>query len=193
MERGTLVHAWCERVEWLEEGLPSDDDLRAVARQLDLAHVNIEDALRDFRRQLAAPAIAGVLSRRAYREPRALPWPAAVVSELAGGPVELSVRRELPVAVPDGSDLLSGSIDRLVLLSRGEKVVAAEVLDFKTDAIDPDDLFALPEKIELYREQLRAYARAAATIYSLPPDHVSARLLLLSAGRVEQCGGNVNR
>ena len=32
-QRGSIVHAWCESIDWIEEGLPDDDALRTAAQK----------------------------------------------------------------------------------------------------------------------------------------------------------------
>ena len=31
LQRGSVVHAWCEQIEWIEDGVPDDDALHADA------------------------------------------------------------------------------------------------------------------------------------------------------------------
>ena len=105
---GTLIHAWLEQIEWLDDGLPSDEELRQIAAQT---------AGRNRRRLRAAgragrplspaarsPDIAAVLHRSYYAQHAA---------------DELRVSRERKFAVRTGDELLGGSIDRLVVLRQG--------------------------------------------------------------------------
>ena len=166
MNYGTLIHAWLAEITWLDDGEPDDERLRSVAARLvsDIGPVaaNLADPLAAFRRILSQAAVRRVLSRPA-------------------GAAEREVLREHPFAIRDGDVLLSGSIDRLVLLRRGEKVVAADVVDYKTDAIADDAVLA--DKVEFYRPQLEAYCRAVAKIFHVPAEGVTSRLLFLTAGR----------
>jgi len=92
------------------------------------------------------------------------------------------VFRELPFAVREEDMLLSGRIDRLVVLHDGDRPVAADLLDFKTDAISPGDSAALEARTAFYRPQLAAYRRAAARLAGLPPERISARLVFTEPG-----------
>ena len=56
---------------------------------------------------------------------------------------------------------------------------------FKTDAVSTDDLETLNATVEHYRPQQEAYRSAVAKMFHLPPDKISARLLLLGAGIVK--------
>ena len=87
-------------------------------------------------------------------------------------------------AVRDGDNLLSGFIDRLVLICDDQRPVAADVVDFKTDAIDAHDEPSVTAKVNFYRPQLAAYRRAVAQMFRLPELHVSARLVFVGAGLV---------
>jgi ATP-dependent helicase/nuclease subunit A len=167
--RGTVVHAWCEALEWMDEGLPDDSLLLAVAKKEapGLAHDRIQEWHQEFRSWMEAPAIREALSRASY-------------------PDGALVERELPFLhrVPDG--ILQGYIDRLVLIQEGGRVVAAEVLDFKTDVLDGADVGAVTEKVAFYRPQIDAYRTAVAGRYRLDPSAVSGKLLFLRPGLVRE-------
>ena len=84
----------------------------------------------------------------------------------------------------DGAKFWNGSFDRIVWLGDGERTVAADVLDFKTDAILPGNAKALKERTDHYRPQLEAYKRAVSLLAQIPEDRVATRLVFTIAGRV---------
>jgi ATP-dependent exoDNAse (exonuclease V) beta subunit len=171
---GTLFHAWLEQFEWLDDGLPSDQTLRQIAAKLrheigDFSP-HLSDLIARFRQQLSAPAIAAVLHRSFYAAHSAADPPLAI--------------RERAFAIRTGDELLSGSIDRLVLLRSRGQIFAADILDFKTDELPPNDSAALAAKVEFYQPQIRAYRRAVARILNLQSSLISARLVFLSTGEI---------
>ncbi len=171
VERGTLFHAWLERMEWVEDGLPPDDQLRQIAESQGAPHLDIDRCLSQFQALLQQPQIANVLSRPSYQS--------------SHGNVELDLFQERRLNVIDAGRTISGSIDRLVLIRRNGQVVAADIIDYKTDALIGDEETAVRDKVAAYRDQLRSYARAIALMYKLAPDRISTRLVMLAIGRVE--------
>ena len=172
MNYGSLMHAWLETVSWLDDGAPSDADLRRIAAQLSAQigplPTGLSAPLADFRKALLGPKISTLLSRRFYAS-----W---------GKALSLETERELPFAFREGDQILSGSIDRLVLISTAGKLMAADVVDYKTDAVASPA--RLPELVEHYRPQLEAYKRAAERITRLPADCITAWLVFLSLDEV---------
>jgi ATP-dependent helicase/nuclease subunit A len=170
---GTLIHAWLEQVEWLDDGGPDEGTLRRVAesRAADLGPLagQLDGPLAAFRQMLEGSEVRRILSRPAK-----------------GG--DLKVLREHPFVIRDGDRLLSGTIDRLVLTLSGGQVASADVVDYKTDAIDGGDDAALNDKVAFYRPQLAAYCRAVQQLYKLPPERVTSRLVFLSVGKVVSVG-----
>jgi ATP-dependent exoDNAse (exonuclease V) beta subunit len=71
-----------------------------------------------------------------------------------------------------------------VWLGDGECTVAADVIDFKTDAIPRGDAAALAARTDHYRPQLEAYRRAVARFAQLPEERVATRLVYTFAGCV---------
>ncbi len=187
--RGTLWHAWLEAIEWLDgsapgsdaSGAPTEERLRTIARTL--GHQQDLDAeIAQFRGALAQPDIRRLFSRQAYADPRQLDFGPAACGELGQGPIELVVERERRFAVRDAAGLLSGSFDRLVLWVRSGRVLAADILDFKTDRVSlPDDV---ARQVQFYQPQLAAYRSAASQLYRLPPDRVISRLAFVTSGMV---------
>jgi ATP-dependent helicase/nuclease subunit A len=169
--RGTVVHAWCEAVEWMEDGLPGDESLRATAARVapGLSARRIDAWIGEFREWMDAPAIRGALSLAAY-------------------PPGARVERELPFLHRRPEGLLQGYIDRLVLTGEGGSVLEAEVLDFKTDVLDASNAGALVRRAEHYRPQIDAYREAVAARYRLDLRQVSGTLLFLRAGVARAVG-----
>jgi ATP-dependent exoDNAse (exonuclease V) beta subunit len=182
-DRGSLMHAWLQLVEWLDGGPPQDALLREKAASMAIGDLDVEALLADFRRALDRPAIRALLSRATYQEKPFGHGPEAI---LHAGP-ELAhprweVWRERPFAVREADEILSGKIDRLVVLYDGDRPIAADVLDFKTDAIAEQDRQALDARVEFYRPQLEAYRRAATRLLSLDPSKILARLVFTEPG-----------
>ena len=172
-ERGTLMHAWFERVEWIEDGEPNDSTLRAIASEAGLDPggrdaETVERYMGQFREMLSAPAIRAALSRTRYVEGEA--------ADDAG--VEVEVARERPFATRDGERMLEGVFDRLVVRRRDGAAEAGEVLDYKTDN---DSVEAI---VDRYRPQLAAYRRAAGRLLGLEAGAVTTTLALLHHGTV---------
>jgi ATP-dependent helicase/nuclease subunit A len=169
--RGTVIHAWCEGVEWAEDGLPGNASLWATAARVapGLSAHRIDTWIGEFREWMDAPAIRGALSRAAY-------------------PPGARVEREIPFLHRQAEGLLQGYIDRLVLVEEGGRVVGAEVLDFKTDVMDPSDAGMLATRVDHYRPQIDAYREAVAGRYRLDLRQVTGTLLFLRTGVARAVG-----
>jgi ATP-dependent helicase/nuclease subunit A len=182
LARGTLIHAWFEQIQWLDDGPPTDDELRQVAAKIDTAGLDVEQALTDFRVMLEAPAIAAALRRDFYQPARNPSLAALLPNNLHQATLWLESRNEQRFAVRDGNHILNGNIDRLVLIYHADQLIAADILDYKTDVLDPNDSQAAEAKIEFYRPQLAAYRRAVGKLFRLPLPQISTCLLLLAPG-----------
>jgi ATP-dependent exoDNAse (exonuclease V) beta subunit len=182
MTRGSILHAWFERIGWLDDGVPSDAELLRIAGKLATADIDLVAELRRFRRILAQPAVAAVLSKSSVSADESLGFPAKLDAELRRADVRMQLERERSVVVREDDALLSGAIDRLTLYSRDGRLIAADILDYKTDAVTtPSDI---AERTATYRPQLAAYRRAMSSLTSLPVERVSARLLFVEAGAI---------
>jgi ATP-dependent exoDNAse (exonuclease V) beta subunit len=137
-----------------------------------------------FRKQLAVKSVAAVLSRDFYAAPANLGL-ALLASKWSASRVELQVHREHPFAIRHGDNLLAGNIDRLVVIRSGSRIIAADILDFKTDDMSPHDATAIADKVAFYRPQAEAYRLAAARWLNLDRQRIAARLVFLSAGAVQ--------
>ncbi len=184
LDRGTLMHAWFEQIEWLEDGQPDDEALQQAADSLATACLDVPELIGQFRAALEKPAIRAALSRATYE------WPAddALQCAVHAGPhlsnPRWEVWRERPFAVRDDDAILNGTIDRLVVLYDGRQPVGADVLDYKTDNVPADDLQAIEARVDEYRPQLEAYRRAAARLLGLDRAQISARLAFVEPGVV---------
>jgi ATP-dependent exoDNAse (exonuclease V) beta subunit len=160
---GTLHHAWFAAIEWLDEGEPTDEALRVIARHLPYEGDNLDEQIAMFRTALRRPAVRKCLSKDSYTG------------------VE-RVETERPFVVRDGSHIVSGRLDRIVWLRHKDGTLAAEVIDYKTDAIS---MAELSERVEYYRPQVESYLRAVATLGNLPATRVTAALVFTAIGQSE--------
>ena len=165
-ERGTLIHKWFEQIEWLDAGRPSDAQLFDAARTLPPMTLDPAQVLPEFFALLDQPAIKSALSRDRSAHHALTP----------------RVLREHPFACRCERILINGIIDRLVLWSSADQLVAAEIVDFKTDAII--DRASLDARVAGYRPQLAAYRRAVAQLFGLGVDRVAAKLLFVEAAEI---------
>ncbi|NUQ61140.1 MAG: UvrD-helicase domain-containing protein [Pirellulales bacterium] len=181
--RGTIIHKWLELIQWIEDGIPGDDQLRAAARDILAVGIDSSELLRQFHAMLARPQIVAVLSRATYGKPASGAGGSAVHAKKGIAQPRWEVHREWSFAVRDGDTIVTGQIDRLVLLYDGDRAVGADIVDFKTDALG-DDPRQIEARVEHYRPQLDAYRNAAAKVLDLPVKQVSARLVFLEPGAV---------
>jgi ATP-dependent exoDNAse (exonuclease V) beta subunit len=188
---GTLFHAWFETIGWLDDGVPTDDALRATAQKLLVSmppetRRELDRLLADFRGWLQNPQIGCVLRRSAYAGNSQPGFPTVLARMWTKTMVPQQVERERRFLIRDGTKFLSGSLDRIVWLGDGERTLAADVIDFKTDAIPPSDQAALAARTEHYRPQLEAYRQAVARLAPLPAERVAARLVFTYAGCIQE-------
>ncbi|HKD36194.1 MAG TPA: UvrD-helicase domain-containing protein, partial [Pirellulales bacterium] len=184
MTRGSVLHAWFERISWLEDALPSDDDLIRAAAKFATPEIDLTDEIKRFRAMLGRPAVIAALTKKSYDEPAALGFSRAVCADFESGDVELRLQRERAFTTREENSLVYGKVDRVVYFYRGAKLLAADILDFKTDAVRTPAEIA--ERADVYRPQLAAYRRAAAALTGLPIERISARLLFVEPGVIER-------
>ncbi len=160
-QEGTAIHACFEKIRWLDvDGLPSDDELESVLRPILFDPVKIRQVLARFKGICALEFTRRLLSRSSY----------------AG--YDAIVYQERPFSHLEGKDrLIRGTIDRLVLKYSDKQLVAADVIDFKSDRYKPS-----AKTYEEYRLQLNEYGRATAKQFRLPKDKITLRLAFVSEG-----------
>lgn len=173
---GTMVHNWCERVVWLEETPPDEAAWLAKAKATYGHTINLKSAFDTFTAILESDAGKLVFSRPEYEKSTAWFASGKTIGQAAS---QIQVRPEMAYTVHVDAGYSSGTVDRLVLLMDGKKVIAADIIDFKTDSIPGAKV--LKEKVEYYRPQLNAYRAAMAQMFRLPTTHVRARLLFTAS------------
>ncbi|MBP3558615.1 MAG: UvrD-helicase domain-containing protein [Thermoguttaceae bacterium] len=203
---GKALHACFEAVRWLDvDGKPSATLLRERLRAFSFDASEIRRTLERFDEICETPFVKSLLSLSSYntynRDVPNVDDAASAVSllpEIASPTWEIFQERPFSFLSPDDR-LWRGSIDRLVLLRDGGRVVGADVIDFKTDRLslqrvassDAADSFSssasvlpLPdaETLSAYRRQLEVYGAVVAHWYSLPPERISLRLAFVSEG-----------
>lgn len=169
-ESGSILHAWFQEIEWLDDGVPGADVLERIAARVSPAMP--ADRVRELRDQFRAwtsfPAVREVLTRSSY-------------------PAGTRVLREERFLRRAGDVIHEGAIDRLLLIpDDGGRISAAQIIDYKTDVIDPHHSHAMQQRIKHYQPQLQAYRRAVAADYRLHEEQVSARLLFVRAGVLQE-------
>jgi hypothetical protein len=180
------LHVWLEQIEWLDQGEPDATVLRQAAKHVATTTLDIEVEMQTFRRMINMPQTQKVLSRHGYADLSPLGFSQDCQAALQNAPVTLRVLRERPFAIRDGDAMVYGIIDRLVLFCQHDHVLAADMLDFKSDALALDEATDLRDAIEAYRPQLTLYRRAIARQFGLDIHRIKARLLFLQLGEICQ-------
>jgi len=182
LDRGTLLHAWFQQIEWLDDGRPEEDTLRRIAAEPRYRGLNVDELLKVFYASLENPAIRQALSRSTYQKPAVAAQNCLIHAPDGSSQWRWQVWRERPFAVRQDNTILNGSIDRLTALYDGPRIVAADVMDFKSDALPSDNPQAVAARVEFYRPQLEAYRLAVAKLCRLAPEQISLRLLFITGG-----------
>jgi hypothetical protein len=172
---GRLIHAFFQQVRWLEDFQVESEKLTEVARRTVeadlLQRVSIERAIDEFTAMLELNSVRQCLSRSRYKG-----------RILAALPDRIEIENEYPISGLMNGELISGTIDRLVVLYRQGQPYTAEIFDFKTDAYDPKlNLLWVDERVQHHRPQLSTYANYMAHALHLDAAQVAAHLLLLSS------------
>jgi len=163
MGYGTLIHAWLERIGFLDEDdVPDDSELTRIAERL-LPGADpkwVSSRIQWFNQMLTSPIAKELLTR--------------------GGTFE--IWRERGFAVSDGGKMLRGVFDR-VMVERDStgRASGAVVLDYKTDKPDPRKE---REVAESYRGQMLAYRRALIKLLKLDARSIRLKLWFVGSDQV---------
>ncbi len=163
MNYGTMVHAWFERVGFIDsDPLPDDPELREIASACmpDAESDWIEKRIRWFREALASKQSKDLLQKNGVTE----------------------LWRERPFAVRVEGGLVRGVFDR-VTVTRDDtgQATSAMILDYKTDVLDAS---GSNEKVQGYHSQLRTYRRALKQLLNMDTAPVALKLWFVGTNEV---------
>lgn len=178
-QRGSLLHAGLAEIEWLD-GTTDRGRLLASLRRQFSAGDELSNAVDEIMQCVRRPRLESILTRDKYLQQISAQ---AVAGQSIFEALTASVFRERSFAVRVGDSIQHGIIDRLVLIHEGNKLWAAEVIEFKSDRMVDPTPDEIAQSIDGYRPQVNAYRQAVAATYRLPLDRVFGRLVLLGIDR----------
>lgn len=187
--RGTVVHALLEAIGWGEsvtDATARDAALDAAVDRLPSSEGPISAAARaEITGALGSPSLRSLISESEAR---------GRLTALAGAePIALETVAELAYArLAAGDAIERGVIDRLHLARGPEGVIAAEIIDWKTDAAPEDPAIPAEAFAELladrYSAQFAAYRAAVSELFSLDPSRITTTLVHVPSGTVVPVG-----
>ena len=181
--RGTVMHAWFECIEWLDDAtaMPAESLLRRKATELTVPDTAVDRLLSDFHAAIQRPETRRVFQQNKIGTVESF---AAFRSAIESGQATTRVERERTFALLHQNELVLGSIDRLVLLLQNGRPVAADIVDFKTDRFAGDRNSWIEARRLHYGPQLEEYRFAVSQCFGVPIQHIGTRLLLIEADAV---------
>lgn len=165
LDRGALVHACFEKIEWYLPGLENRISPEWVSADAAYPPELVDAVIQEVAASLRDPTIQNLLKKP---------------SENA------EVWREQAFEMADGNRWITGRIDRVVV-EKGSfgKIRSAFIVDFKTDRISSSE--ALEDRVDIYRPQLLLYKKAVSRLTELPIERVRAYLIFTHPHRCEEC------
>ena len=179
MARGTLLHGCFQLVIWLDQAIPSNPRLIEHLKAIDPTAINLNEVVSSFYAMIERDNVRNMLSLESYQEMYLMHFPTGSPTMMEANRLEVENERPFAVLLDDG--LLQGVIDRLVLVYEGDQLVAADVVDFKSDSISEP---SLQQRVDYYRPQLAGYRRAVQKFTKLPLEKISTRLLFVETGQL---------
>jgi len=181
--RGTVMHAWFECIEWLDDSAPIPDEalLRRKATELTLPDAAVDRLLPEFYAAIQRPETRRVFEKSAIGTAGEF---TAFRNAIESGQVTPKVERERTFALLHQNELVLGSIDRLVLLMQNGRPIAADIIDFKTDRFGGERSRWIEARRLHYGPQLEEYRFAVSQCFAVPIEHITTRLLLIEADAV---------
>jgi len=182
---GSLIHSFFEQIQWLDDFTLDRNLLRRVALAAvtpeALRHLSLDRVMDEFEEMLKLSSVRAALSRARYQQPT-----------YGCVPEQLEIDNERVISLIMEGRLISGTIDRLVVLMKDGQPYAAEIIDYKTDAFDPNmTLLWLDDRIEHHRPQLEVYAQVVSQLFRIPLERIATYLLMLNTddlARVDRRG-----
>jgi len=198
---GTILHGWYEKIAWMENSLPSDDELIAFARPFGLSKERLERLLKSFHNSLKSPRVDRALHWTTYipmlrekvLESGILPpelVPMNVFRKHPNDPNEIrwEVYREKELAIRTETELLLGTLDRLILLRNDAQIFWADCVDYKTTRkISSPEV--LEEKIRSHSLQMKDYRKMLQLHYQIDDSQISTHLIFSMLGIVREVLG----
>ena len=180
---GTVMHAWFECIEWLNDAASKPDEslLRAIAAKLTVPDAAVDRLLPGFYAAIQQPETRRVFQQALLGDVESF---AAFRSAIESGQATTKVERERTFALLHENELVLGSIDRLVLLMQNGRPVAADIIDFKTDRFAGERSRWIEARRLHYGPQLEEYRFAVSQCFGVPIPHIGTRLLLIEADAV---------
>lgn len=163
---GIAWHRLLERITFIEEGVPSGEELRtALAEVLPGREPDWYTARIDvFLATLESPGIRLALSKEA----------------LDSEDAEVQVACELPILrFTEENRVQEGIIDRVVFLEEQGVVKRALIIDWKTDRVPAGSHESHAER---YREQLASYRLGVSQLWGIDPEQITARIVFVRDG-----------
>jgi ATP-dependent exoDNAse (exonuclease V) beta subunit len=155
-EIGTEVHSLFEKLKWW-------DEKTNLSNWLDQKGTGISKQAMDiFSRAMVAPEVMKIFSLPAQKS---------------------EVWMERSFVYQKEGKMVQGIFDRVVLsLSESDQIMAAEIIDFKTDRPGKD--VGLDQLVDRYRGQLESYRSALVRLTGLPEDKIRMTLLFTSIPQI---------
>lgn len=179
VERGTVIHAGLAEIQWLDdEGWR--DRLSETLRRRFPGYRDLSKVMEDISRMIERPVLSRILRRTSYLDQIASK---ISPSQFLFDSIAASVESERAFAVRLDEAIWHGTIDRLVAIRQSDSLVAAEVIEFKSDQLSLDDEKGIALRLREYQPQIGAYRRAVAALFGLPLNRVFARLVLVGIDR----------
>ncbi len=165
-ESAALVRAWFGAVEWIEDGVPDDSALLAIASSSRLGAARLHALLESFRGWLAGDPVRRLLSRASF-------------------PPGTRVERGLAFLVRDKGEVLEGRADRVVHIPDGPPARLV-VIAWRPDRLDPGDEASVEAAVRRHRPGLEAEMRALSVRAGIPGGRTEGRLVFVSAAAVRR-------
>ncbi|MFM8571137.1 MAG: UvrD-helicase domain-containing protein [Pirellula sp.] len=176
---GKLIHRWFEEVRtWIEEFEIDKDKLMKIAASSltkdEMMQLQFDQQYSRFVRYCESPAIRRVFGKERYQA-----W-----HQPSNLRLEVSNERRFLISIED--QLIRGIIDRCVLGWDQDRVIRAEVIDYKTDS-RPGNVNLetwIAQRVEHHSPQLQLYRKVLCRQFSLHPEMVQVTLVLLDEEKV---------
>lgn len=179
MQRGALLHSCFEKVGWLDEKVPTREELVSHLSELTVELADVSGVIDEFFEVLKNENIRKLLSRGTYQESYLLEF--AGTGEIIRQANRLEVDCERQFATTLDGNLVQGIMDRVIWVYQGSQLIAADIIDFKSDVVDVGDL---QNRIEYYQPQMEIYRRAVSQFARIPMGKISTRLVFSRSGQV---------